>query len=60
MDSFPEHSPKQAGQAEPTIEEIKEWNADELFEWIQQGQSKQLKVTSLKNSKRQTFRGRFS
>ncbi|KIX03495.1 uncharacterized protein Z518_07048 [Rhinocladiella mackenziei CBS 650.93] len=51
MDSFPEHSPKQAGQAKPTIEEIKEWDADELLEWIQQNKPKQLKGHGLEKFK---------
>jgi hypothetical protein len=36
MGSFPEHSPKQASQAEPTIGEIKWWDEDKLVKWIQQ------------------------
>jgi hypothetical protein len=37
MDSFPEHNnSKQASQAKPTIEAIKEWDADELLEWLKQ------------------------
>jgi hypothetical protein len=36
MDSFPEHSSKPASQAEPTIEEIRKWNEDELLMQIQQ------------------------
>ena len=34
MDPFPEHTPKQASQTEPTIEEVKEWDVDELLKWI--------------------------
>ena len=51
MDSFPQHNPKQAGQAKPTVEEIKEWDADELLEWIQQNEPKQLKGDALEKFK---------
>jgi hypothetical protein len=47
MDSFPERNSKQASQAEPTIEEIKIWDSDELLKWIEQNQPKLLKGLKL-------------
>jgi hypothetical protein len=35
MDTSQVHNPEEASEAEPTIEEIKEWNRDKLLEWIQ-------------------------
>jgi hypothetical protein len=35
MASSPEHDPKQASQALPPIEKIKNWNASGLLDWIQ-------------------------
>jgi hypothetical protein len=32
MDTFQEHNSEEASQAEPTIEEIKHWDEDELLE----------------------------
>jgi len=58
MDSFPEHNPKQAGQAEPTIEEIKDWDADELLEWIQQNEPKQLRGDTLEKFKAADISGK--
>ena len=51
MDSFLEHNSKQASQAEPTIEEIKNWDEDELLKWIQQRHPKLLKGDDLKKLK---------
>jgi len=43
MDTSQEHNPKQASQAEPTIEQIENWDADELLDWIQKNRPKVLK-----------------
>jgi len=51
MDSFPEHNSKQASQAEPTIEAIKNWDEDDLLKWIQQRHPKLLKGDDLKKLK---------
>ena len=51
MDTFQEHNPEEASQAEPTIEEIKEWNQDELLEWIQRKEPKLLKGDKLEKFK---------
>ena len=58
MASFPEHNSKQASQAEPTIEEIKEWDVDELLKWIQQKRPKLLKDDDLKELKAARISGR--
>jgi len=51
MDTSPGHNPKQASQAEPTIEEVKEWDEDELLKWIQQKRPRLLKGDNLKKFK---------
>ena len=51
MDSFPQHNSKQASQAEPTIEEIKNWDEDDLLKWIQQRYPKLLKGDDFKKLK---------
>src|SRR2546423_5281033 len=51
MDSFPEHNSSQASQAEPTIEEIKNWDEDDLLKWIQQRHPKLLEGDDLKKLK---------
>jgi hypothetical protein len=55
MDSFPEHNSKQASQ--PTIEEIENWDADELLEWIQQNRPKLLKDDKLEKFKAEDISG---
>ena len=47
MDSHPERNPKQASHTKPTIEEIKEWDGDELLEWILEKRPKALKGDKL-------------
>jgi hypothetical protein len=47
MNTFPEHSSKQASQAVPTIEEIKNWDADELLQWMKDNRPKLLKGDKL-------------
>jgi hypothetical protein len=51
MDTFQEHNSEEASQAEPTIEEIKNWDEDDLLEWIQQRHPKLLKGDDLKKLK---------
>jgi hypothetical protein len=34
MNSFPEQNSSQASEAEPTIEEIKKWDEDDLLKWF--------------------------
>jgi hypothetical protein len=34
MEPIPEHDSKQASQAEPTVEQMKNWKRDQLFSWI--------------------------
>ena len=43
--------PNQASHIKPTIEEIKEWDEDDLLEWIQQKRPKLLKGANLKKFK---------
>jgi len=43
MDTSQEHNPKQARQAEDTIEEIEDWDADTLPGWIEKHRQKVLK-----------------
>jgi len=57
MDSFPEHKPKQVSHTKPIIEEIEEWGADQLLDWIDRNC---LKVTELINSRRQKSQGGLS
>jgi hypothetical protein len=57
MDSFPEHNSQQAGQAEPTIEEIKKWDEEDLLEWIKARHPKLLKGGDLKKLKRSCVDG---
>jgi hypothetical protein len=57
MDTFQEHNPEEASQAEPTIEEIKEWNQDELLEWIQRKRPGLLEDDNLETFKRAFIRG---
>lgn len=57
MDSFPKLNPSQAG-TEPAIEEIEDWDADELLEWIQQKKPKLLRDASLENFKAACIPGR--
>jgi hypothetical protein len=48
MNNSPEHSPK---QAEPTIQEIEEWDEDELLSWIQKKRKKLLRGDNLEKFK---------
>jgi hypothetical protein len=57
MDSSPEHNSKQASQAEPTIEEVKYWDEDDLLKWIQQRHLKLLKGDDLKKLKEECIDG---
>ena len=57
MDSFLEHNSKQASEAEPTIEEIKNWDSDELLEWIQQNRPKLIKGDKLEKFKAEDISG---
>ena len=57
MDSFPEHNSKQARQAEPTVEEITNWDANELLEWIEQNRPKLLTDDKLEIFKAQDISG---
>jgi hypothetical protein len=57
MDSFPEHNSKQASQAVPTIEEVKNWDADELLEWIKENRRKLLKGDKLEKFKAEDISG---
>jgi hypothetical protein len=57
MDSFQEHNPEEASQAEPTIEEIKEWNQDKLLEWIQGKRPGLLEDDNLETFKKAFVRG---
>jgi len=34
MEPIPEHDSKQASQAEPTAEDIKDWDEVTMFKWI--------------------------
>jgi hypothetical protein len=43
--------PKQASHTKPAIEEIKEWDEDDLLDWIQQKRPKLLKGDDLKKLK---------
>ena len=57
MGSFLEHNSSQASQAEPTIEAIENWDADELLEWIQQNRPKPLKGDKLEKFKAEDISG---
>jgi hypothetical protein len=57
MDSFPEHNSEQDGQAEPTIEEIKNWDENELLRWIKLRHPKLLKGDNFKKLKRERVDG---
>ena len=57
MDTFQEHNPEEASQAEPTIEEIKEWNKDKLLEWIQRKRPGLLEDDNLETFKKAFIRG---
>jgi hypothetical protein len=57
MDPLPEHNSKQASQAEPTIEEIEYWDADDLLRWIRRKHPKLLKSDDLKKLKRNRVDG---
>jgi hypothetical protein len=57
MDSFPEQNSKQASKAEPTIEEIKNWDADELLGWIERNRPKLLKGDKLEKFKAEDISG---
>jgi hypothetical protein len=57
MDSFPEQNSKQASKAEPTIEEIKNWDADELLKWIKDNRPKLLKDDQLEEFKAKDISG---
>jgi hypothetical protein len=57
MGSFPEHSPKQSSQAEPTIGEIKWWDEDKLLEWIQQKRPNLLTGEDVKKLKKEHISG---
>ena len=57
MHSFTKHNSKQASQAKPTIEEIKNWDADELLEWIQQNRPKLLKGDILEKFRAEDISG---
>jgi hypothetical protein len=49
---------KQASQAEPTIEEIKEWDKNKLLKWIQQKRRGLLEGDNLKTFEATFIRGR--
>ena len=54
MEPIPEHDSKQASQAEPTAEDINDWDNDKMFEWIKEKRGKVLnndKLEKLKNAK---------
>ena len=57
MESFLEHNSKQASQAVPTIEEVKNWDADELLEWIKENRPKLLKVDKLEKFEAEDISG---
>jgi len=53
MEPIPEHDSKQASQAEPTAEDINDWDNDKMFEWIKEKRGKVLnndKLEKLKNA----------
>jgi hypothetical protein len=53
MEPIPEHDSKQASQAEPTAEDIKDWDEDKMLEWIKEKRGKVLnndKLEKLKNA----------
>ena len=51
MATPPEHNPKQAGQATPTVEKVKKWDYKELLQWIQQNEPIPLTGNNLENFK---------
>jgi hypothetical protein len=51
MDTFQEHNPKQASHTKSTIEEVKEWDEDDLLKWIHQERPGLLKDDNLKKFK---------
>jgi hypothetical protein len=51
MDSFPEHNSEQASQAEPTIEEIENWDEDRLLLQIKNMRRGLLRGNNLKKFK---------
>jgi hypothetical protein len=57
MDSFPEHNSKQASQAEPTIEEINDWDADQLLKWLRDNRPKMLKGDQLEKFRAEDISG---
>jgi hypothetical protein len=57
MDTFQEHNPEEASQAEPTIEEIKGLNQDKLLKWIQRKRPGLLEDDNLKTFKKAFIRG---
>ena len=54
MEASPEHNPK---QAEFTIQEIEEWDEDELLHWIQQKRPKLLRGDNLEKFKKAVILG---
>ncbi len=48
---------KQASQAMPTIEEVKNWDAEELLEWIKENRPKLLKGDTLERFKNTAIDG---
>jgi len=51
METIPEHDSKQASQAEPTAETIKEWDEGMLFEWVKIKRRKVLNNVKLEKLK---------
>jgi hypothetical protein len=58
MDSFSERKPKQASYTKPTIEEMEEWDADQLLEWIQRYRPSLLKGDKVDKFKEPEISGR--
>jgi hypothetical protein len=57
MDSSSEHTHKLASDTKPTIEEIKNWDEEDLLEWIQQKRPKLLKDDDIKKLKEARISG---
>jgi hypothetical protein len=51
MDTSQEHNPKQASHTKSTIEEVKEWDEDDLLKWIHQERPGLLKDDNLEKFK---------
>jgi hypothetical protein len=58
MGSVPEHNPMQASHTMPTAEEVEQWNADKLIEWLQGQKPKVLPDDKVKNFEKANFAGR--